>query len=197
MYNEFGISDKAKNLVLKAEKSLTEEFKKIDDMCDINSLKVLKAFSDNKISEAHFGSTTGYGYDDIGRDAIERVFSSVLESEDAIVRSQFISGSHALCVCLFAFLRPGDLMLSITGTPYDTLHEVIGIKENKSSLKSFGIKYDEIDLLDNDFDYEKIENYNRKMLKDCANDRYKEIYNYANVNSKYFDNQSIYINDWQ
>ena len=159
MYNEFGISDKAKNLVLKAEKSLTEEFKKIDNMCDINSLKVLKAFNDNKISEAHFGSTTGYGYDDIGRDAIERVFSSVLESEDAIVRSQFISGSHALCVCLFAFLRPGDLMLSITGTPYDTLHEVIGIKENKSSLKSFGIKYDEIDLLDNDFDYEKIENY--------------------------------------
>ena len=159
MYNEFGISDKAKNLVLKAEKSLTEEFKKIDDICDINSLKVLKAFSDNKISEVHFGSTTGYGYDDIGRDAIERVFSSVLESEDAIVRSQFISGSHALCVCLFAFLRPGDLMLSITGTPYDTLHEVIGIKENKSSLKSFGIKYDEIDLLDNDFDYEKIENY--------------------------------------
>ena len=159
MYNKFGISDKAKNLVLKAEKSLTEEFKKIDDMCDINSLKVLKAFNDNKISEAHFGSTTGYGYDDIGRDAIERVFSSVLESEDAIVRSQFISGSHALCVCLFAFLRPGDLMLSITGTPYDTLHEVIGIKENKSSLKSFGIKYDEIDLLDNDFDYEKIENY--------------------------------------
>ena len=159
MYNEFGISDKAKNLVLKAEKSLTEEFKKIDDICDINSLKVLKAFNDNKISEAHFGSTTGYGYDDIGRDAIERVFSSVLESEDAIVRSQFISGSHALCVCLFAFLRPGDLMLSITGTPYDTLHEVIGIKENKSSLKSFGIKYDEIDLSDNDFDYEKIENY--------------------------------------
>ena len=98
MYNEFGISDKAKNLVLKAEKSLTEEFKKIDDICDINSLKVLKAFSDNKISEVHFGSTTGYGYDDIGRDAIECVFSSVLESEDAIVRSQFISGSHALCV---------------------------------------------------------------------------------------------------
>ena len=159
MYNEFGISDKAIKLVLEAEKSLNEEFKKIDDMCDINSLKVLKAFNDNKISEAHFGSTTGYGYDDIGRGAIERVFSSVLESEDAIVRSQFISGSHALCVCLFAFLRPGDLMLSITGTPYDTLHEVIGIKENKSSLKSFGIKYDEIDLLDNDFDYDKIENY--------------------------------------
>ena len=159
MYNEFGISDKAKNLVLKAEESLTEEFKKIDNMCDINSLKVLKAFSDNKISEVHFGSTTGYGYDDIGRDAIERVFSSVLDAEDALVRSQFISGSHALCVALFSYLRPGDLMLSITGTPYDTLHEVIGIKENKSSLKSFGIKYDEIDLLNDDFDYEKIENY--------------------------------------
>ena len=159
MYNEFGISNKAKEIVLKAEESLTEEFKKIDDMCDINSLKVLKAFSDNKISEVHFGSTTGYGYDDIGRDAIERVFASILDAEDALVRSQFISGSHALCVALFSYLRPGDLCLSITGTPYDTLHEVIGIKENKSSLKSFGIKYDEIDLLNDDFDYEKIENY--------------------------------------
>lgn len=159
MYNEFGISDKAKALVIKAEESLKEEFKRIDDMCDINSLKVLKAFNNNKISEIHFNSTTGYGYDDVGRDAIERVFAEVLGSEDALVRSQFISGSHALCVALFAYLRPGDIMLSITGTPYDTLHEVIGIKENNSSLKSFGVKYSEIDLKDNDFDYEKIKSY--------------------------------------
>ncbi len=159
MYNEFNISKKAKELVLEEEKKLTEEFKKIDDMCDINSLKVLKAFSDNNVSESDFASTTGYGYDDVGRDKIEKIFSSVLGSEDALVRSQFISGSHALCVALFSYLRPGDLMLSITGTPYDTLHEVIGIKENNSSLKSFGIKYDEIDLVDDDFDYEKIENY--------------------------------------
>ena len=159
MYNNFGISDKAKELVLKAEGSLIEEFKKVDDMCDINSLKVLSAFNKNNISEAHFGSTTGYGYDDLGRDAIERVFADVLGAEDALVRSQFISGSHALCVALFAYLRPGDIMLSITGTPYDTLHEVIGIKENKSSLKSFGVKYDEIDLVNNDFGYEKIKEY--------------------------------------
>lgn len=159
MYNEFGISNKAKELVLKEEKNLKEEFKKIDKLCDINSLKVLNAFNKNNITEAHFNSTTGYGYDDMGRDAIERVFADVLGAEDALVRSQFVSGSHALCVALFAFLRPNDVMLSITGTPYDTLHEVIGIKENKSSLKSFGVKYDEIDLKDNDFDYDKIKKY--------------------------------------
>ena len=159
MYNEFGISNKAKELVLKEEKNLKEEFKKIDELCDLNSLKVLNAFNKNNITEAHFNSTTGYGYDDIGRDAIERVFADVLGAEDALVRSQFISGSHALCVALFAYLRPNDAMLSITGTPYDTLHEVIGIKENKSSLKSFGVKYDEIDLKDNDFDYDEIKKY--------------------------------------
>ena len=159
MYNNFGISDKVRKIVLNAEESLKEEFKKIDEMCDMNSLKVLSAFNKNNISETHFGSTTGYGYDDLGRDAIERVFAEVLGTEDALVRSQFISGSHALCVALFAYLRPGDIMLSITGTPYDTLHEVIGIKENKSSLKSFGVKYDEIDLVNNDFDYAKIKEY--------------------------------------
>lgn len=159
MYNEFGISDKAKELVLKEEENVKEEFKKIDELCDINSLKVLNAFNKNNITEAHFNSTTGYGYDDMGRDAIERVFADVLGAEDALVRSQFISGSHALCVALFAYLRPNDVMLSITGTPYDTLHEVIGIKENKSSLKSFGVKYDEIDLKNNDFDYDEIKKY--------------------------------------
>lgn len=159
MYNEFGISNKAKELVLNAEENLKEEFKKIDELCNVNSLKVLNAFNKNNITEAHFNSTTGYGYDDMGRDAIERVFADVLGAEDALVRSQFISGSHALCVALFAYLRPKDIMLSITGTPYDTLHEVIGIKENKSSLKSFGVKYDEIDLKNNDFDYDEIKKY--------------------------------------
>ena len=159
MYNEFGISDKAKELVLKEEENVKEEFKKIDELCDINSLKVLNAFNKNNITEAHFNSTTGYGYDDLGREAIEHVFAEVLGAEDALVRSQFISGSHALCVALFAYLRPNDVMLSITGTPYDTLHEVIGIKENKSSLKSFGVKYDEIDLKNNDFDYDEIKKY--------------------------------------
>ena len=124
-----------------------------------NTLKVLNAFHKYQINEVHFTSTTGYGYNDIGRDTIEKVFADVLGSEDAIVRSQFISGTHALTVALFAYLRPNDIMLSITGTPYDTLHEVIGIKENNSSLTSFQVKYDEIELVNNDFDYEKIKSY--------------------------------------
>ena len=159
MYNLFGISDEARKIVLDEESKIKKQLDEIDNMCDINSLKVLKAFNDNKISEAHFNSTTGYGYDDIGRDKIEDVFASILGAESALVRSQFISGSHALCVALFSYLRPKDIMLSITGTPYDTLHEVIGIKENESSLKAFNIKYHEIDLKDNDFDYDKIEEF--------------------------------------
>ncbi len=159
MYNLFGISDEARKIVLDEESKIKKQLDEIDNMCDINSLKVLNAFNDNKISEAHFNSTTGYGYDDIGRDKIEDVFASILGAESALVRSQFISGSHALCVALFSYLRPKDIMLSITGTPYDTLHEVIGIKENESSLKAFNIKYHEIDLKDNDFDYDKIEEF--------------------------------------
>ena len=159
MYNLFGISDEARKIVLDEESKIKKQFEEIGNMCDINSLKVLKAFNDNKISEAHFNSTTGYGYDDIGRDKIEDVFASILGAESALVRSQFISGSHALCVALFSYLRPNDIMLSITGTPYDTLHEVIGIKENESSLKAFNVKYHEIDLKDNDFDYDKIEEF--------------------------------------
>lgn len=159
MYNLFGISEEARKIVLDEESKIKKQFEEIDNMCDINSLKVLKAFNDNKISEAHFNSTTGYGYDDIGRDKIEDVFASILGAESALVRSQFISGSHALCVALFSYLRPNDIMLSITGTPYDTLHEVIGIKENESSLKAFNVKYHEIGLKDNDFDYDKIEEF--------------------------------------
>ena len=144
-------------LVDTEEKELKEEFAKIDKLCDKNSLKVLEAFRHNNISEIHFNSTTGYGYNDIGRDAIEAVFSEVLGAESALVRGQFISGSHALTVCFFALLRPGDTLLSISGKPYDTLDEVIGIKDNNSSLKSFGVNYNEIDLIDDDFDYERIE----------------------------------------
>lgn len=138
------------------EEKLQEEFKKIDEQEAQNSLKVLTAFREERVSETDFNSTTGYGYNDEGRDKLERVFSRVLGSEDALVRSQFISGSHALTVTLFALLRPGDTLLSISGKPYDTLDEVIGIRENKSSLKSFNIAYQQIDLVNNDFDYDKI-----------------------------------------
>ena len=144
-------------LVNDSEKELDKEFKKIDEICEYNSLKVLNAFWNNKLSEAHFSQTTGYGYDDIGRDVIEKIYAEIFGAEDALVRSQFISGSHALTVALFAYLRPGDTMLSISGLPYDTLHEVIGIVPNDSSLKSFGVNYEQIDLVNDDFDYEKIE----------------------------------------
>ena len=159
MYQELGISNNVIELVNSCEKECIEEFNKIDQQTTINSLKVLNAFHKNSVTESCFNETTGYGYNDLGRDTIEKVFSDVLGSEDALVRNQFISGSHALNVCFFALLRPNDLLLSISGTPYDTLHEVIGIKENKSSLKKFGIRYDEIDLINDDFDYEKIKNY--------------------------------------
>lgn len=159
MYSNLGIIDEALRLVDKCEDDCYDEFKKIDEACSFNSLKVLASFHRNKISEVHFNGTTGYGYNDIGRDIIEDVFKDVLGCEDALVRGQFISGTHALTVCFEGLLRPGDLLLSISGKPYDTLDEVIGIRDNPSSLKSFGIKYAQIDLINDDFDYEKIEDF--------------------------------------
>lgn len=157
MYNELGISDELVKKAIETEKQINPVFKHIDEVCEYNSMKVLKAFHDNRISDIHFNQTTGYGYGDIGRDTCEKVFADVLRAEDCIVRGQFISGTHALTVALFAFLRPGDIMLSITGKPYDTLDEVIGIVDNPSSLKSYGINFEQIDLVNDDFDYEKIE----------------------------------------
>ena len=159
MYSNLEISNEVAELVSLCERDCFEEFKKIDDTCMKNSIKVLGAFHKNRINESHFNSTTGYGYNDLGRDAIEEVFKDVLGAEDALVRNQFVSGSHALNVCFFALLRPGDLLLSICGKPYDTLDEVIGIKENASSLMSYGVKYDQIELVNDDFDYESIANY--------------------------------------
>lgn len=144
-------------LVNECEYELKSEFDKVDKICEKNTFKVMDAFRNNNVSEVHFNSTTGYGYGDIGRDVVEKVYSNIFHTEASLVRNQFISASHALCVCLFGLLRPGDVMLSISGTPYDTLHEVIGIKENDSSLISFSVKYEEIDLVNDDFDYDKIE----------------------------------------
>lgn len=157
MYKSFGIKEKLIELANNCENELQEVFKKVDEICMYNSMKVLSAFSNNNISETHFNTTTGYGYNDIGRDTIEKVYAEIFKCEDALVRSQIISGTHALTVTLFALLRPNDTLLSITGKPYDTLDEVIGIKDNNSSLKSFGVKYEQIDLINNDFDYDKIE----------------------------------------
>ena len=156
-------------LVKEAEINSKEIYMRIDEVEAYFSKLVLEAFHEENISESHFNMTTGYGYNDIGRDAIERVFARVLKGEKALVRNQFISGSHALSTTLFALLRPGDTMLSITGLPYDTLHEVIGIKENPSSLKSFGIHYEQIDLIDNTFDIpsiiKKLKEKNIKLIE--------------------------------
>ncbi len=148
-----------RKLVLESEKEIKDELDKIDEVALINSEKVLNAFQEECVMESDFNETTGYGYNDQGRDKIERIFAKVFKAEKAVVRGQFISGSHALNVTFFALLRPNDLLLSITGKPYDTLDEVIGIKDNNSSLKSFGVKYDQIDLVNDDFDYEKITSY--------------------------------------
>ena len=156
-------------LVNNSEKELINEFSKIDNIVEKNTFKVLDAFKYCGVSEMHFNSTTGYGYGDIGREVIENIYSKIFNTESALVRNQFISASHALTVALFAILRPNDTILSITGTPYDTIHEVIGLKENSSSLKSFGINYEQIDLINNDFNYEEI-------IKKIEENKYKMIY---------------------
>ena len=143
-------------LVNSCEKKLSNIFNEVDKICYINSKKVLDAFHKNNLSEVHFNSSTGYGYNDIGRDTIELIYKDIFKCESALVRTQFLSGTHALTTTLFGLLRPNDIMLSITEKPYDTLDEVIGLKDNPSSLASFNIKYMQVDLIDNDFDYDRI-----------------------------------------
>lgn len=159
------LNDKYIKLVNEEEKKLSDIFNKIDINTFNNSKKILDAFHKNNISESDLNGTTGYGYNDIGRDKIENIFAEILNTEDALVRTQIISGSHAISTALFAILRPNDTLLTITGTPYDTLHEVIGIKPNNSSLMSYNIKYKEIDLKDNDFDYDKIKEELKNNIK--------------------------------
>jgi cystathionine beta-lyase family protein involved in aluminum resistance len=161
-YEMLNISDKVEQLAIECENELKDIYKNVLDIAEYNSMKVLNAFWQANVSDGDFSGTSGYGYDDSGREAIERIYSTIFKTEDALVRNQFVSASHALTTALFALLRPNDLLLSITGLPYDTLHEVIGIKENKSSLSSFGILYDQIDLINDDFDYKKIEDYLKK-----------------------------------
>lgn len=159
------LNDKYIKLVNEEEKKLSDIFNEIDINTFNNSKKVLDAFHKNNISESDLNGTTGYGYNDIGRDKIENIFAEILNTEDALVRTQIISGSHAISTALFAILRPNDTLLTITGTPYDTLHEIIGIKPNNSSLMSYNIKYKEIDLKNNDFDYDKIKEELKNNIK--------------------------------
>ena len=145
-------------LVKEVEEEIKPQFKELDRICEINSKKVLDAFQECDLQESHLSSSTGYGIDEPGRNKIEEIYAKIFKAEDALVRTQLISGTHALTVALFGLLRPGDTMLSITGAPYDTLQTVIGIgkETSKSSLKEFNIDYEQIELVNNDFDLEAI-----------------------------------------
>lgn len=146
MYQELGISDQVFDFANTIEEEIKDKFKAIDDIAEYNQMKVIKAMQNHQISEAHFTPTTGYGYNDIGRDALEKVYADVFKTEDALVRPQITCGTHALTIALTANLYPGDKMLYISGKPYDTLDKVIGIRDSVSSLKEYGVEYDEVDL---------------------------------------------------
>ncbi len=157
LYKDLGISEEVFNLGEEIIKSLKDRFDKIDEIAEYNQMKVIHAMQENGLSEAHFGSSTGYGYNDLGRDAIEAIYASIFHTEDALVRPQIMCGTHALNVALSANLRPGDEILSPVGKPYDTMDEIIGIRESKGSLAEFGISYRQVDLnADGSFDFEGI-----------------------------------------
>ncbi len=156
-YRNFGISSDVYELGREAEKALSERFEEIDKLAEINQLKVLSAFRENRVSETDFVKTTGYGYDDSGRDKLECVYASVFRGEDALVRAQLISGTHAISTALFGNLRPGDELLCPCGKPYDTLDSIIGLNGAAGSLAEYGVTYRQVDLKDDfGFDYEAI-----------------------------------------
>lgn len=157
MYESMGISKEVYEFGNSILKDLKERFDKIDEVAEYNQMKVLKAMQECRVSDIHFGGTTGYGLNDLGRDTLEEVYAHVFHTEDALVRPQLVSGTHALCVALSSQLRPGDELLSPVGKPYDTLEEVIGIRESLGSLAEYGITYRQVDLLeDGSFDWENI-----------------------------------------
>ena len=166
IYEEFGISEKVHRFGEIIIEELSERFKKIDETAEYNQLKVLKAMQDNKVREACLMGTTGYGYNDIGREKLEAVYASFFHTEDALVRPQITCGTHALALALMSNLRPGDMLFSPVGKPYDTLEEVIGIRESRGSLAEYGITYSQVDLLsDGSFDYDNI----KKVLEENEN----------------------------
>lgn len=159
IYRSFGIEDSTFFYANQILDELKERFLKIDEIAEINQLKVIKAMQDARVSEACLLGTSGYGYSDIGRDTLEKVYANIFHTEDALVRPQITCGTHALALALMSNLRPGDELLSPVGKPYDTLEEVIGIRESKGSLKEYEISYRQVELLENgDFDFEGIKN---------------------------------------
>ncbi len=160
LYTELGISSFVQKMVQEVENSLQEEFLVVDKIAQENTMRVMKAFYDERVSEAHFVPTSGYGYDDLGRDTLDKVYAQVFEAEDALVRHNFISGTHTLSTALFGVLRPGDTLLAITGRPYDTLEKVIGLdgSSGNGSLKDFGISYREVEMIEgNRIDIDRVQ----------------------------------------
>lgn len=157
MYQSMGISEEVYNFGKEILERLKIRFEAIDEIAEYNQMKVLNAMQECRVSDVHFAATTGYGYNDLGRDTLEEVYAKVFHTEDALVRPQIVSGTHALAVALSSQLRPGDELLSPVGKPYDTLEEVIGIRESVGSLAEYGVKYRQIDLLeDGSFDWDNI-----------------------------------------
>ena len=163
MANIYNVDDKIFEYVNKCESQI--DFSDFDKIYEFNQLKVLNAFIKNKVSENSFNSSTGYGYNDLGRDVIENVYKEVFKTDDALVRQQIVSGTHAISLALFALTRPNDNILSINGIPYDTLHKTLGIVASQSSLKSFNVSFDYVDLLNNDFNYNEIKNKFSKNIR--------------------------------
>ena len=156
-YNTLGISPEVYEFSIKIEEELKERYESLDQVTEFNQMKVLLAMQKNKLAEGHFAGTTGYGYNDTGRETLERVYADIFKTEDALVRPQITCGTHALAVALAYNLRPGDELLSPVGKPYDTLEEVIGIRPSKGSLKEYGVTYAQVDLLeDGSFDFDGI-----------------------------------------
>ncbi len=170
---EYGISQHIADLAKSAEEKCADNLKLADHIAAVNGLKVLKSFKNHRISNEHLGSTTGYGYDDIGRDTLDKVYAEVFGAEDAIVRHSFVNGTHAIATCLFAVLRPGDTLVAVTGKPYDTLEEVIGIRPSKGSLKEFGVNYRQVDLVNSKVDYDGIKDAIDSSCKAVAIQRSK------------------------
>lgn len=157
MYNGLGISKQVLDFCTEIEKRLQDRFKEFDEKAEYNQLKVIKAMQEARVSDVHFSASSGYGYNDLGRDTLEEVYAKVFNTEAALVRPQITCGTHALALALASNLRPGDELLSVSGKPYDTLEEVIGIRPSVGSLKEFGVTYSQVDLLpDGSFDKEGI-----------------------------------------
>jgi len=164
--NEYGISSEIIELSKKADAKARKSYEQIEKICEYNSLRVLKAFSDHGVSEAHLGMSTGYGYDDLGRDTLDKIYADIFGGEDALVRHNIVNGTMAISTCLYGVLRPGDTLVAATGKPYDTLEEVIGIRGSSSgSLKDFGVTYRQVDLIDSKVDFDGLKNAIDKSVK--------------------------------